>query len=79
VNAAMSPDNNPKAWDRLQRAQRAASKGTEKEQAFIKALSARYAESPPENRHPLDEAYAAAMGELAAKYPDDLDVVTMHA
>ncbi len=79
VNATMNPDNNPKAWDRLQRAQRAASKGTEKEQAFIKALSARYAEAPPENRRPLDEAYAAEMGELAAKYPDDLDVVTMHA
>src|SRR5262245_13149026 len=44
VNAAMNPENNPKAWDRLQRAQRAASKANEKEQAIIKALSARYAE-----------------------------------
>ena len=79
VNAAMDPANNPKAWDRLQRAQRAASGATEKEQAFIKALSARYAENPPEDRRPLDEAYAVAMGELAAKYPDDLDVVTLHA
>lgn len=79
VNAAMDPANNPKAWDRLQRAQRAADDANEKEQAYIKALSARYAENPPEERRPLDEAYAAAMKELAAKYPDDLDVVTFHA
>ena len=79
VNAAMDPANNPKAWDRLQRAQRTASGATEKEQAFIKALSVRYAENPPEVRRPLDEAYAVAMGKLAAKYPDDLDVVTFHA
>jgi tetratricopeptide (TPR) repeat protein len=79
VNAAMSPDNNPKAWDRLQRAQRTASKATEKEQAFIHALSKRYAENPPENRKPLDEAYAKAMGELAAKYPDDNDIGALYA
>jgi tetratricopeptide (TPR) repeat protein len=79
VNAAMDPANNPKAWDRLKRAQKAADDANEKEQAFIKALSARYAENPPEDRRPLDEAYAAAMAELAAKYPDDLDVVTLHA
>jgi tetratricopeptide (TPR) repeat protein len=79
VNASMDPANNPKAWDRLQRAQKAADKASEKEQAFIKALSARYAENPPEDRRPLDEAYAAAMGELAAKYPEDLDAATLHA
>jgi len=79
VNAAMDPANGPKAWDRLQRAERAADGATEKEQAYIKALSARYAEKPPEDRRPLDEAYEVAMGELAAKYPDDLDVVTLHA
>jgi tetratricopeptide (TPR) repeat protein len=79
VNAAMDPANNPKAWDRLQRAQRAADGASEKEQAFIKALAARYAANPPENRRPLDEAYEAAMAGLAAKYPDDLDVVTLHA
>ena len=80
VNSAMDPANNPKAWDRLQRAKRAAASGaTEKEQAFIKALSARYAENPPDVRKPLDDAYAVAMGELAAKYPDDLDAATLHA
>jgi tetratricopeptide (TPR) repeat protein len=79
VNAKMDPSNSAKAWDRLQRAQAAADDASEKEQAFIKALSARYAAEPPEDRRPLDEAYAAAMAELAAKYPDDLDAVTLHA
>ncbi len=79
VNANMDPANNAKAWDRLQRAERVAAGASDKERAFIKALSNRYAENPPEDRRTLDEAYAAAMGELAAKYPDDLDAVTMHA
>jgi len=79
VNSKMDPASNAKAWDRLQRAQKAADDATDKEQAFIRALSARYAAEPPQDRRPLDEAYAAAMAELAAKYPDDLDVVTLHA
>ena len=79
VNSAMDPADNAKAWDRLQRAQAAADKASAKERAFIEALSARYAAEPPEDRRPLDEAYAEAMGKLAAAYPDDLDAVTMHA
>ncbi|MGB5131607.1 MAG: hypothetical protein WBO00_03265, partial [Steroidobacteraceae bacterium] len=79
VNSAMDPANNARAWDRLQRAQAVADKATDKERAFIEALSARYAADPPEDRRRLDEAYAEAMGKLAAAYPDDLDAVTMHA
>lgn len=79
VNAAMDPANNAKAWDRVQRALDAARDTNEKERDWIEALAARYAEAPPEDRRPLDEAYAAAMGELAAKHPDDDDVAAMHA
>ncbi|MEX1993889.1 MAG: hypothetical protein WD929_04440 [Steroidobacteraceae bacterium] len=79
VNSSMDPANNPKAWDRLQRAQAAAADATPKEQAFIRALGARYAAEPPEDRRPLDEAYAEAMSSLAAEYPDDLDAATLHA
>jgi tetratricopeptide (TPR) repeat protein len=79
VNAAMDPANAPKAWDRLQRAQRAAEDANEKERDWIAALASRYAEQPGEDRRPLDEAYAEAMGKLAAKYPDDDDVAAMHA
>ncbi|MDH4260839.1 MAG: hypothetical protein OEW16_11140 [Gammaproteobacteria bacterium] len=79
VNSKMDPGNNAKAWDRLQRAQAAAEDASEKEQAFVQALSARYAAEPPDDRRSLDEAYAAAMGKLAADYPDDLDAATLHA
>jgi tetratricopeptide (TPR) repeat protein len=79
VNSGMDPANNPKAWDRLQRAQAAAGDATPKEQAFIRALAARYAAEPPGDRKPLDEAYAEAMGRLAAECPDDLDAATLHA
>jgi tetratricopeptide (TPR) repeat protein len=79
VNATMDPQNNGKAWDRLQRALDTADDVTDKEQAFIEALSVRYAQSPPDDRRPLDEAYAEAMGKLAAEFADDLDAVTLHA
>ena len=79
VNSGMEPSNNAKAWSRLQTAVALAPKATEREQAFIQALSARYAENPPEDRRPLDEAYAASTGQLAAARPDDLDAAVFHA
>lgn len=79
VNAAMDPKDNADAWVRLQRARALAPKATGREQAFIQALSARYAENPPENRRPLDEAYAQATRELVRQRPDDLDAAVFHA
>jgi tetratricopeptide (TPR) repeat protein len=79
VNSGMDPSNNAKAWERLQRAQKLASKAPEAEQAYIQALTARYAENPPANRRPLDEAYATAMSALVQKLPNDLDAATLHA
>jgi tetratricopeptide (TPR) repeat protein len=79
VNSGMEPSNNAKAWSRLQTAVALAPKSTEREQAFIRALSARYAENPPEDRRPLDEAYAESTGQLAAARPDDLDAAVFHA
>jgi len=79
VNSGMDPANNEAAWDRLQRAQLAAENAPAHEQAYIRALAARYAEQPPEDRRSLDEAYAAAMAELVRAYPQDLDAATLHA
>ena len=56
VNATMDPADNADAWQRLQRARELAPNAGERERAFIEALSARYAEQPPEDRRPLDEA-----------------------
>lgn len=79
VNAAMDPGMNAAAWARLQRAVAHAPAASERERAFIEALTARYAENPPADRRPLDEAYAAATGRLAAARPDDLDAAVFHA
>ncbi len=79
VNAAMNPENNAAAWERLQAARQLASTAEPQQQAYIEALSSRYAEHPPEDRTALDIAYAAAMGELVQQYPDDLDAATFHA
>jgi tetratricopeptide (TPR) repeat protein len=79
VNAAMDPGNNAKAWDRVQRARAQAAHATPRERAWIEALGARYAANPPQDRKPLDAAYAEAMGRLAAQFPDDLDARVMHA
>jgi len=79
VNAGMDPNDNADAWTRLHRARALAPKTSAREQAFIEALSARYAEQPPEDRRALDEAYATATRELVRKRPDDLDAATLHA
>jgi tetratricopeptide (TPR) repeat protein len=77
VNAAMDPASNGKAWARVQQAAKLAR--TPAEQAFVKALTARYAASAPADRKPLDEAYAAAMGELFRQRPEDLEAGTLFA
>lgn len=79
VNAGMDPGNNGKAWTRIQQASELATTATPREQAFITALRARYAENPPADRKPLDEAYAAATGQLMKTMPDDLDAAVLHA
>jgi tetratricopeptide (TPR) repeat protein len=79
INAAMNPSSNETAYDRLRRAQTLAVNASEREQAYINALSARYAEQSPENRTPLDRAFADAMKQVAENYPDDLDAATFYA
>ena len=79
VNAGMDPVNNGKAWQRLQKAKALAAQASVRERGFIEALAARYAQDAPEDRRPLDEAYAEAMGALAARTPDDLDATTLYA
>lgn len=79
VNAAMDPADAADAWARLQRARELAPAASEREQAFIAALAARYAADPPEDRRPLDEAYACAMRALAEQRPDDLDAAVLFA
>jgi tetratricopeptide (TPR) repeat protein len=76
-NVAVPPERASAAWAALQKALAAKSAGVER--ALIEALAKRYADPQPADRKPLDEAYAAAMREVYAAYPDDVDVATLYA
>lgn len=77
INAAMEDAEAPDAYSAVQKA--LAPKASEKEQAFINALSKRYAEKPPADRQPLDVAYADAMREVAQRFSDDADATALFA
>ena len=61
------------AWSELQLAQENAEHASAVERDLIEALSARYADKP-QDRAPLDQAYADAMRTVWQKYPQDPDV-----
>ncbi len=78
-NMPMDEEMGKAAYAAEQKALELAPSTTPKEQAFIEALKSRYADPPPEERKALDEAYAVAMGQLAEKYPDDVDAAVLYA
>jgi tetratricopeptide (TPR) repeat protein len=63
-----------RAWKELELAQKYEAKASPVERALIDALAKRYANPQPEDRAPLDLAYANAMREVWKAYPDDPDV-----
>lgn len=67
------------AWKELELAQKHAPKASPVERALIEALSERYAHPQPEDRVPLDQAYADAMRKVWKKYPKDADVGVLFA
>ena len=77
--AIVLPPQAEQAWNALALAQAHSAKATPVEQALIRALATRYANPQPENRAPLDEAYAAAMREVWKAYPQDGDVGALFA
>ena len=79
VNAPMDSAGGVGAWAALERAVALAPRASAPEQAYIRALQARYSANPPASRAPLDSAYARAMAKLVADYPDDLDAATLYA
>ncbi len=79
INAPMFPESVPIAWEAAQKAMALADKASPREQAYIRAIAARYAENPPEDRSALDKAFAEAMRDVAREYLDDLDAQTIFA
>lgn len=78
-NPVMSPEQSAAAWDAIQKAQALKSGAAPVEQALIDALTQRYAENPPQDRRPLDQAYASAMREVWRANPQDADIATLYA
>lgn len=79
-NPAMSPKQAMTSWEGMTRARELAAQGaSDIEKALIEALAQRYAAEQPEDRRPLDEAYATAMRALRDAYPRDADIATLAA
>ncbi len=78
-NPAMDEKHSQDAYEALQKALSHKLAATPTERELIDALSKRYADSPPADRKPLDEAYAAAMREVWKRHPGDTDVGALFA
>ncbi|HET9156887.1 MAG TPA: hypothetical protein VFN91_09495 [Myxococcaceae bacterium] len=81
-NVPMLPDRAQAAWDALQAARERADRARPVEQALIVALATRY-KGPqpvdPPSQQPMNEAFAAAMRDVARGHPDDDDVQVIFA
>jgi len=73
------PDHAKTAWEALAKARALSSGAGETERDLIDALGRRYVEQQPDDRRPLDEAYASAMREVWRRHPGDADVATLFA
>ena len=78
-NMEIEPTQIAKAELAIDLARIHAANGTPLERDLIEALAMRYATPVPEDRDPLNEAYAAAMRELYRRHQDDSLVVSLTA
>jgi tetratricopeptide (TPR) repeat protein len=78
-NLPVDPEREKAGYDAAQRAVALKSNASEAERAYIDAVAVRYSNDPKADLHQLDVTYKDAMSKLAARYPDDLDAVTLYA
>ena len=78
-NPLVTPERAKAAWEALGKARELAAGGNPVERDLIEALRSRYAEPQPEDRKPLDEAYAAAMRKVYQAHAGDADVGALFA
>ncbi|CAL1238954.1 tetratricopeptide repeat protein [Candidatus Methylocalor cossyra] len=79
INAPMDGSAVGPAWSAIRQAKALGKHASAKERALIEALSKRYAKAPKTDRKALDRAYAAAMGKLHGRYPEDADIAVLYA
>lgn len=79
INHDMDAASAAAAYRHVQRASRLAGRASAKERALIMALGKRYGAGPRADRARLDAAYVREMREVARRFPDDADVITLLA
>jgi tetratricopeptide (TPR) repeat protein len=78
INAAMDPNNEPKALELVRKALALKARASLRERAYIDALAERYSGNAAE-RVARDRAYAMAMRKVHERFPNDLDAAVMYA
>ncbi len=79
INAPMEDGALPPALVAVGKARELSRHASGWERAWIEALGARYSEKPDADQAKLNAAYAAAMGGVARRFPEDLDAAVLHA
>ncbi len=79
INLPSIPDREKAAYENIQKALSLASGASQHERDYIRALAKRYSNDKNADLNRLAVDYKNAMGELARKYPDDLDAATLYA
>jgi tetratricopeptide (TPR) repeat protein len=79
INAPMEPAAVSPAVAAVNKAMRLADKARPQERALIAALAQRYSADPDADQAALNQAYAKAMAEVAAQFPDSADIGTLYA
>jgi tetratricopeptide (TPR) repeat protein len=79
INLPMDPAAAKDATALAHRALQLAAHATPADRALIEALQQRYVDPAPEDRKPLDAAYAEAMAAVVARFPGDDDAATLYA
>ena len=78
-NSPITPERSKAAFYAIENAKSRIKNASDVERALIEAMAERYTFPAAEDRKPLDQAYAAAMGEVWKAFPQDPDVGTLYA
>jgi len=78
ISLDVDPPREKAAYEAVQKALLLAPSATERERAYVQALSRRYSPDPKVDLRKLDAEYADAMRELSKHYPDDIDAATLY-
>ncbi len=79
INFVMEEDANRRALAAIAEARRLAPKAGEMRAALIEALAQRYSPDPKADRKALDQAFAAAMETMQARFPADTEIAVLTA